>query len=71
MCYPVGCLEEAGNISDTKNGLKITKGKMGAGKITTKDAGDSETRDFLRKGEKRCRSELLGQNVTQVIRPFG
>lgn len=40
---------EASNISDTENGLKITKGKIGAGKITTKDVGDSETKDFFRK----------------------
>jgi len=27
----------------------ITKGKIGAGKITIKDVGDSETKDFFRK----------------------
>jgi len=35
-----------------ENDLKITKGKIGAGKITTKDVGDSETKDFFRK--KKC-----------------
>lgn len=60
MCYLVGCFEEVGNIFDTKNGLKIIKGKMGVGKIIIKDVGDLEIRDFFRKGEKRCRSELFG-----------
>jgi len=51
VCYPVSWLgeREASNISDTENGLKITKGKIGAGKITTKDVGDSENNDFFRK----------------------
>jgi len=35
-----------------ENDLKITKGKKGAGKMTTKDVGDSETKDFFQK--KKC-----------------
>jgi hypothetical protein len=82
----VCCLKESGNISDSKNSLKITKGKIGTGKMTTKDVGESETKDFHRRKtktkqnkttkqstdiqEKRFKSDLLGQNVTQVIRPF-
>jgi len=40
---------EASYITDTENDLKITKGKIGAGTITTKDVGGSETKDFFRK----------------------
>jgi len=32
-----------------ENDLKITKEKIGVGKITIKDVGDSETKDFFRK----------------------
>jgi hypothetical protein len=42
----VCCLKEPGNISDTKNSLKIIRGKIGTGKMTTMDVGESETGDF-------------------------
>lgn len=57
------CLSEAGNISDTKNGLKITKGEMGV-REKTKPASELVTQKpetFFQKKKKNTGSELLGQ----------
>lgn len=70
MCYPVCCLSEAGNISDTKNGLKITKGEMGA-REKTKPASELVTQKpetFFQKKKKKIQGvSCLGKSVTQVI----
>lgn len=63
------CLSEAGNISDTKNGLKITKGEMGA-REKTKPASELVTQKpetFFQKKKKIQGVSCLGKSVTQVI----
>ena len=67
----MGCLSEAGNISDMKNGLKITKGEMGA-RGKKKPASELVTQKpetFFRKRRKKKIQEVscLGKSVTQVI----
>jgi hypothetical protein len=48
-----------------KNSLKITKGKIGTGKITTKDVGESETEDFHRKKIKTKTKQNKNQTNQQ------
>ena len=70
MCYTVRCLKESGNIYDKKNSLKVTKGKIGTWKITAKDVGESETKDFHRKKIKtKTKQNKINNKQTKSQQP--
>jgi hypothetical protein len=59
------CLKES-DIFNKKNSLKITKGKIGIGKITTKNIGESETEDFPRRKIKTKTKQIKKQTNKQT-----